>query len=78
MAARIKHDGFRVIARKTGAQVRLYSLPPALALLHHRWRLVLKCWARTAHWHLQCSFMCHSEVAFESKRFTWSYQLCSS
>jgi bifunctional non-homologous end joining protein LigD len=23
----IKHDGFRVIARKTGAQVRLYSRP---------------------------------------------------
>jgi bifunctional non-homologous end joining protein LigD len=25
MAARIKHDGFRIIARKTGTQVRLYS-----------------------------------------------------
>jgi ATP-dependent DNA ligase len=23
----IKHDGFRIIARKTGAQVRLYSRP---------------------------------------------------
>jgi ATP-dependent DNA ligase len=23
----IKHDGFRVVARKTGAQVRLYSRP---------------------------------------------------
>ena len=49
----IKHDGFRIIARKTGAQVRLYSVlamtsPPlsadrrdagslTLALLHHRW-----------------------------------------
>ena len=27
MAARNKHDGFRIIARKTGAQVRLYSRP---------------------------------------------------
>jgi ATP-dependent DNA ligase len=50
----IKHDGFRIIARKDGDRVRLYSRPgndltrrpadrrdigtPALALLHHRWR----------------------------------------
>jgi hypothetical protein len=26
----IKHDGFRIIARKTGAQVRLYSRPGCL------------------------------------------------
>jgi hypothetical protein len=32
----IKHDGFRVIARKNGAQVRLYSSPPALTLVHYR------------------------------------------
>jgi ATP-dependent DNA ligase len=27
MVREIKHDGFRVIARKNGAQVRLYSRP---------------------------------------------------
>jgi ABC transporter substrate binding protein len=43
----IKHDGFRIIARKDGPRVRLYSRPgndltrrrrwpPALAFLHHR------------------------------------------
>jgi bifunctional non-homologous end joining protein LigD len=50
----IKHGGFRIIARKKGSQVRLYSRPGndftrrfplivealalALPLLHHRWR----------------------------------------
>jgi ATP-dependent DNA ligase len=37
----IKHDGFRVIARKEGAKVRLYSRPGnrplAFTLLYHRW-----------------------------------------
>jgi ATP-dependent DNA ligase len=48
----IKHDGFRVVARKQGERVKLYSRPAneltfrfpliveALTLLrsHHRWR----------------------------------------
>ena len=34
----IKHDGFRIIARKKGAQVRLYSRPASLGSLP-RWRL---------------------------------------
>jgi ATP dependent DNA ligase domain len=47
MLHEIKHDGFRVIARKDGPRVRLYSrpgndlthrFPLILALLHHRWR----------------------------------------
>ena len=40
----IKHDGFRVIARKTGAQVRLYSRPGND--LTYRFRLIVETLAR--------------------------------
>src|SRR5262245_47584314 len=36
----IKHDGFRIIARKTGAQVRLYSRPGND--LTHRFPLIVE------------------------------------
>jgi len=41
----IKHDGFRIIARKTGAQVRLYSRPGND--LTHRFPLIVDTLART-------------------------------
>jgi bifunctional non-homologous end joining protein LigD len=37
----IKHDGFRIIARKTGAQVRLYSRPGND--LTRRFPLIVQC-----------------------------------
>jgi len=40
----IKHDGFRIIARKTGAQVRLYSRPGND--LTHRFPLIVETLAR--------------------------------
>jgi hypothetical protein len=40
----IKHDGFRVIARKNGAQVRLYSRPGND--LTHRFPLIVETLAR--------------------------------
>jgi len=40
----IKHDGFRIIARKTGAQVRLYSRPGND--LTHRFPLIIETLAR--------------------------------
>jgi ATP-dependent DNA ligase len=40
----IKHDGFRVIARKKGAQVRLYSRPGND--LTHRFPLIVESLAR--------------------------------
>src|SRR5262245_52737979 len=40
----IKHDGFRIIARKTGAQVRLYSRPGNE--LTHRFPLIVDTLAR--------------------------------
>jgi bifunctional non-homologous end joining protein LigD len=40
----IKHDGFRIIARKNGAQVRLYSRPGND--LTHRFRLIVETLAR--------------------------------
>ena len=40
----IKHDGFRIIARKTGAQVRLYSRPGND--LTHRFPLIAETLAR--------------------------------
>jgi bifunctional non-homologous end joining protein LigD len=40
----IKHDGFRIIARKNGAQVRLYSRPGND--LTHRFPLIVKTLAR--------------------------------
>jgi ATP-dependent DNA ligase len=40
----IKHDGFRVIARKKGAQVRLYSRPGND--LTHRFPLIVETLAR--------------------------------
>jgi bifunctional non-homologous end joining protein LigD len=41
----IKHDGFRIIARKNGAQVRLYSCPGND--LTHRFPLIVEsCLAR--------------------------------
>jgi bifunctional non-homologous end joining protein LigD len=40
----IKHDGFRVIARKNGAQVRLYSRPGND--LTHRFPLIVETFAR--------------------------------
>src|SRR5262249_52822915 len=40
----IKHDGFRIIARKTGAQVRLYSRPGND--LTHRFPLIVDTLAR--------------------------------
>jgi len=43
----IKHDGFRIIARKTGAQVRLYSRPGND--LTHRFPLIVETLARYAH-----------------------------
>ena len=43
----IKHDGFRVIARKNGNRVRLYSRPGND--LTHRFPLILETLARCAH-----------------------------
>src|SRR5262249_18434665 len=40
----IKHDGFRIIARKTGARVRLYSRPGND--LTHRFPLIVETMAR--------------------------------
>src|SRR5262245_17446841 len=40
----IKHDGFRIIARKTGAQVRLYSRPGND--LTHRFPMIVETLAR--------------------------------
>jgi bifunctional non-homologous end joining protein LigD len=40
----IKHDGFRIIARKTGAQVRLYTRPGND--LTHRFPLIVETLAR--------------------------------
>jgi bifunctional non-homologous end joining protein LigD len=40
----IKHDGFRVIARKIGAQVKLYSRPGND--LTHRFPLIVETFAR--------------------------------
>jgi len=40
----IKHDGFRVIARKKGAQVRLYSRPGNV--LTYRFPLIVETMAR--------------------------------
>src|SRR5215475_5767898 len=40
----IKHDGFRIIARKTGAQVRLYTRPGND--LTHRFQLIVETFAR--------------------------------
>ena len=40
----IKHDGFRIIARKNGAQVRLYSRPGND--LTHRFLLIVETLAR--------------------------------
>jgi bifunctional non-homologous end joining protein LigD len=40
MAARIKHDGFRIIARKDGPGVRLYSRPGND--LTHRFPLIVE------------------------------------
>jgi ATP-dependent DNA ligase len=40
----IKHDGFRIIARKNGAQVRLYSRPGNH--LTHRFPLIVETLAR--------------------------------
>jgi bifunctional non-homologous end joining protein LigD len=40
----IEHDGFRIIARKTGAQVRLYSRPGNV--LTHRFPLIAETLAR--------------------------------
>ena len=37
----IKHDGFRIIARKTGERVRLYSRP-GNDLTHHRFPLIVE------------------------------------
>jgi ATP-dependent DNA ligase len=41
----IKHDGFRIIARKNGAQVRLYSRPGND--LTHRFPLIVETLARS-------------------------------
>jgi ATP-dependent DNA ligase len=42
----IKHDGFRIIARKTGVQVRLYSRPGND--LTHRFPLIVERWPACA------------------------------
>jgi len=74
----IKHDGFRIIARKNGERVRLYSRPgndltrrfplivETLARLRSRSRIIDGHFSlKGAHrlLALQCRFMCHSEVA---------------
>jgi ATP-dependent DNA ligase len=43
MAAQSKHDGFRIIARKNGARVRLYSRPGKIS---HRFPLIVQALAR--------------------------------
>jgi hypothetical protein len=57
----IKHDGFRIIARKNGNRVRLYTTRrfpliaealtgPAFTVVHHRWvRSVLAPCRKAAH-----------------------------